>query len=108
MYTKYLILSLLFIILINCRKPVDSEDATNSDFKLECYENYSNSNFDYIQQHLIGQSPFGATFETINTFTFFEPVFNIADMAISSGVGMLLIFNKKAFPKEKSSEKVTL
>ncbi|VAV82992.1 Lipoprotein signal peptidase [hydrothermal vent metagenome] len=41
-------------------------------------------------------------------FTFFEPVFNIADMAISSGVGMLLIFNKKAFPKEKSSEKVTL
>ncbi len=41
-------------------------------------------------------------------FTFFEPVFNIADMAISSGVGMLLIFNKKAFPKEKSSEKTNL
>ncbi len=38
-------------------------------------------------------------------FTFFEPVFNIADMAISSGVGMLLIFNNKAFPKENSSEK---
>jgi len=32
-------------------------------------------------------------------FTFFEPVFNIADMAISSGVGVLLVFNKKAFPK---------
>ncbi len=32
-------------------------------------------------------------------FTFFEPVFNIADMAISSGVGILLVFNKKAFPK---------
>lgn len=30
-------------------------------------------------------------------FTFFEPVFNIADMAISSGIGMLIIFNKKAF-----------
>jgi signal peptidase II len=41
-------------------------------------------------------------------FTFFEPVFNIADMAISSGVGMLLIFNKKAFPKEKSLEKAIL
>jgi signal peptidase II len=41
-------------------------------------------------------------------FTFFEPVFNIADMAISSGVGILLIFNKKAFPKEKSSEKAIL
>ena len=32
-------------------------------------------------------------------FSFFEPVFNIADSAISIGVAMLLIFNKKAFPK---------
>ncbi len=32
-------------------------------------------------------------------FTFFEPVFNIADSAISVGVAILLIFNKKAFPK---------
>jgi signal peptidase II len=31
--------------------------------------------------------------------TFFEPVFNIADMAISTGIGILVIFNKKAFPK---------
>ncbi len=30
-------------------------------------------------------------------FTFFDPVFNIADVAISTGVGMLLVFNKKAF-----------
>lgn len=30
-------------------------------------------------------------------FTFFEPVFNVADMAISSGIGMLIVFNKKAF-----------
>jgi len=30
-------------------------------------------------------------------FTFFEPVFNVADVAISTGVGMLLVFNKKAF-----------
>lgn len=32
-------------------------------------------------------------------FRFFEPVFNIADTAISTGVGILLVFNKKAFPK---------
>ena len=34
-------------------------------------------------------------------FTFFEPVFNIADSSISIGVILLLLFNKKAFPKEK-------
>ena len=32
-------------------------------------------------------------------FTFFEPVFNIADVSISTGFIMLLVFNKKAFPK---------
>ena len=32
-------------------------------------------------------------------FTFFEPVFNIADVAISIGFGILIFFNKKAFPK---------
>jgi signal peptidase II len=33
------------------------------------------------------------------TFTFFNAIFNIADMAISTGVGILLVFNKKVFPK---------
>jgi len=32
-------------------------------------------------------------------FTFFDPVFNIADSSISIGVLLLLLFNKKAFPK---------
>ncbi|MBD0831056.1 lipoprotein signal peptidase [Aestuariibaculum sediminum] len=35
-------------------------------------------------------------------FNFFEPVFNIADVAISTGFFMLIVFNKKAFPKSNS------
>ena len=34
-------------------------------------------------------------------FIFFSPVFNIADMAISTGFIMLIVFNKKAFPKKE-------
>lgn len=37
-------------------------------------------------------------------FTFFDPVFNVADTAISVGLVLLIIFNKKAFPKKKESE----
>jgi len=36
-------------------------------------------------------------------FTFFEPVFNIADVAISIGFGILIFFNKKAFPKKEEA-----
>ena len=36
-------------------------------------------------------------------FTFFDPVFNIADMSISTGVGLLIAFNKRAFPKKELS-----
>lgn len=32
-------------------------------------------------------------------FTFFNAIFNIADAAISTGVGILIVFNKKAFTK---------
>jgi len=34
------------------------------------------------------------------SFTFFNAIFNFADMAISTGVGILIFFNKKAFQKE--------
>jgi signal peptidase II len=30
-------------------------------------------------------------------FTFFNAIFNVADFAISTGVGILIVFNKKAF-----------
>jgi signal peptidase II len=33
------------------------------------------------------------------SFTFFNAIFNVADVAISTGVGILIVFNKKAFAK---------
>jgi signal peptidase II len=35
---------------------------------------------------------------------FFNAIFNVADMAISTGVGILIVFNKKAFPKTQGAE----
>jgi len=37
-------------------------------------------------------------------FTFFQYVFNVADAAITTGVSLLLLFNKKAFPKPEEIE----
>ncbi len=42
------------------------------------------------------------------TFTFFNAIFNIADMAISTGVGILLVFNKRVFPKEEANTSATV
>ncbi|WP_034062729.1 lipoprotein signal peptidase [Lacinutrix jangbogonensis] len=36
-------------------------------------------------------------------FIFFEPVFNIADVAIATGFSILLFFNKKAFPLKEEN-----
>jgi signal peptidase II len=33
-------------------------------------------------------------------FTFFNAIFNVADFAISTGVGILIVFNKRAFGKK--------
>ena len=38
------------------------------------------------------------------SFSFFNPVFNVADSAISVGVGLLILFNKKAFPKKEDKK----
>lgn len=37
-------------------------------------------------------------------FVFFEPVFNIADTAISTGFGLIILFNKTAFPNENKKQ----
>ncbi|MFI2741437.1 lipoprotein signal peptidase [Zhouia sp. PK063] len=43
-----------------------------------------------------------------HTFRFFEPVFNIADSAISVGFAILIIFNKKAFGKKETVKDETV
>lgn len=37
-------------------------------------------------------------------FSFFDPVFNVADMAISTGIGILIVFNKRAFRDTKTNK----
>ncbi len=41
-------------------------------------------------------------------FSFFDPVFNVADVAISTGIGILILFNKKAFKEDSKIEKPDL
>jgi len=41
-------------------------------------------------------------------FTFFNAIFNIADAAVTIGVFLLILFNKKVFPKEEKQETIFL
>ena len=40
------------------------------------------------------------------TFTFFNAIFNVADSVITIGVALLILFNKKAFPKEEEQDEI--
>lgn len=37
-------------------------------------------------------------------YLFFRPVFNVADAAISVGIGLVFVFNKQFFPKEETEQ----
>lgn len=41
-----------------------------------------------------------------NYFSFFDPVFNVADVAISTGIGILIVFNKRAFVEVNKKDKL--
>ncbi|MDH7912208.1 lipoprotein signal peptidase [Winogradskyella sp. SYSU M77433] len=49
-----------------------------------------------------GQLPEWLPFVGGKTFSFFDPVFNVADVAISTGIGILIVFNRKAFKEEET------
>ena len=51
-----------------------------------------------------GILPEGIPFIGGTYFSFFDPVFNIADVAISTGIGILIVFNKSAFKDKKKSQ----
>lgn len=40
-------------------------------------------------------------------FTFFNAIFNVADVAISTGVGILIVFNKRAFGTSEKEVHIT-
>ncbi|MFK5879789.1 MAG: lipoprotein signal peptidase [Flavobacteriaceae bacterium] len=56
--------------------------------------------FPFIQN---GVFPSWIPFVGDQTFTFFNAIFNVADFAISCGVGILIVFNKTVFPKDETT-----
>jgi signal peptidase II len=52
----------------------------------------------YFPIHTFKNLPSWFPFTDSNgSFTFFNAIFNVADIAISTGVGILIVFNKRAF-----------
>jgi len=58
--------------------------------------------FPFIEDYLL---PTWVPFFGGTQITFFNAIFNVADFAISTGIGILIVFNKRAFslPKKNSS-----
>ena len=60
--------------------------------------------FPFIEDYMM---PSWVPFVGGKQITFFNAIFNVADFSISTGVGILIFFNKKAFTQEKNNKTVT-
>lgn len=54
----------------------------------------------WFQGRVVDMLYFPIVHDSEGNTLFFNAIFNIADAAISVGVGILIVFNKRAFPKE--------
>ena len=114
--TKTLILAVSLIFAGACGNIIDSvfyglifDDSYNQVATFMAYEPYGSLFYgkvvDMLYFPLIDAAwPDWVPFVGGNHFRFFEPVFNIADTAISTGVGILVFFNKKAFGKKEDQK----
>ncbi len=100
--SKYLILSIALIFAGAFGNIIDSV----------FYGIIFNDSVGQVAQFMPAAGGYGTLFHgkvvDMFSFSFFDPVFNVADSAISVGVGLLILFNKQAFPKkpqEETSEK---
>jgi len=70
-----------------------------------------NDSLSQVAQFMPEEGGYGTLFHgkvvDMFSFSFFNPIFNVADSSISIGVALLIIFNRKAFPK-KSTNKETV
>ena len=114
--TKTLVLAVSLIFAGACGNIIDSvfyglifDDSYNQVATFMADEPYGSLFYgkvvDMLYFPLIDTSwPDWVPFVGGDNFRFFEPVFNVADTAISTGVGILIFFNKKAFGKKEDQK----